>query len=365
MKTNRKTTSEPDSEHHSSENTEYFTKFLNRFYKEDWCYKPNFVAVFIYLLSIVNWKESYIISKSGKPKRKLEIGQCIISEDNIAKKLGLPRAQIRRILQFFQNKEEIKLEPTTENTIVTVNYLLKSEQRSLQRFEQRNEQRFEQPKHMALNNLEHNVNNDLNSVLNNDLNNDPYISKDELDKKDNIDIKYSNENEIFVEKGIDFLKKEEEKDTKTLIDEFFFEPEKVIENKSVKDIVLEKPKSEIDILLDIWSEEYLLARKINYVVTSGKDKQGIKNLLNLFKQKQPQLDKQGMIEYFRNFCKQTLAIKDQFICKGINPAFAYSQINQIRTIQLSSINQTSFSSEGYTHLATKPDYSKENLKFYK
>jgi hypothetical protein len=332
--------------------TDSFSKLPDRYWYEKWYLKPNHHRIFNYLIYQAKW------ANSGK-----SIGRFSIGTYELSTKFGIPQKTVHRILQFLEKQDEITLQPTSKFTIVTVNHIWKSDLQNEKNDLQSQNNDLQKRK----NDLQTNVVTNLNSIAYKDSKNGMTCNKkkmtyknekmtyktqkvttpiDVIDNIDKKDIKYSNENEIFVEKGINFNEKGEEKNAKTLIDEFFLEPEKVVENKSVKDKVPEKPKSEIDILLSVWSEEYLLSRKINYVVIPTKDKGGITKLLSLFKQEQPQLDKQGMIDYFHKFCKEVLAIDDSFISKAINPAFAFSQINQIRTLLQGSKKNKSYSSVG-------------------
>lgn len=313
-----------DSAPQPPEAQEQFTKFLHRFYKEEWFDKPNHLAVFMHLLKNVNWHESYIMFKNDR--YKVNIGECVIAQNDLAKTLKIPQTTVHRILHFFQNIGEIELRPTNGFTLVSINYLTKNKKENCER-----------------------IASELRVVT----------SIDSIDYIKEIEKKNINEKQVFVKEVIN-LNKQEETDmaTESINDSTF--KDGVQKKKSVK--VNTKGKTYVETLLDIWSEEYYLSRQIKYVVIQGKDTGAISRLLELFKSEQPDLDTQGMIDYFRNFCKQVLAISDPFIYKSVNPAFVYSQINQIRTILKDSKSKQSYSSVGQAQACGNYDLTFNNFK---
>ncbi|MDT3740711.1 MAG: hypothetical protein RO257_14565 [Candidatus Kapabacteria bacterium] len=279
---------------------EYFTKFLNRFFKEPWFDKPNYLLVFMHLLKNVNWHPSTIIYKNEN--FIVNTGECIISQTKLANELKIPKSSVHEILKYFENVKEIRTRSTNAFTLVSITYL--TEKNKTER--QQNANRT--PTDASLDNIDKEVENSLNFIKENN-------SKE---RKTDMKTKSKTNNKI--------IGKAEKKLT------------------SVKEI--NKPISFIDTLLEVWSEEYYLSRQIKYVLTKGKDRGGISNLLNLFKSEHSDLDTAGMINYFRNFCKQVFAIEDPFIYENCNPAFINSQINKVRIILLKPKHKKSYSSVG-------------------
>ncbi|MCX6152752.1 MAG: hypothetical protein NT007_01190 [Candidatus Kapabacteria bacterium] len=103
------------------EHTEYFTKFLNRFFHTPWFDKPNYLAVFMHLLKNVNWHESSIIYDNRN--LTIGIGECVISQLDISKTLKISIGSVNEILKYFERIGEIRKRSTNAFTIISITYL--------------------------------------------------------------------------------------------------------------------------------------------------------------------------------------------------------------------------------------------------
>jgi hypothetical protein len=315
----------------------------------------------MHLLKKVNWHESTIIFKNQRCI--IAPGECVVNLKDISESTGINIITVHRIIKYFAGIQEIETLRTKNFLLISMTYLV-NEYKSetlVKRWRNAGNVKFKK----------------LKDVIR------------ALDNIDNIDKDNINEKQVFVEKETNFYKQEENimdnqsnyLESKNEIANLFEDKQSVppetelkhdisvqkdmeqvhatevksvqkdmeqvhdMEDKSVQKAMEQVQATEvksvrktskqnefIDELLSIWMEEYQASRNIEYVVIKGKDTAGIAKILQFLKTEQPDLDTQGMIEYFRCFCKEVLAIKDPFIYKAINPAFIYSQINQIRSI---------------------------------
>lgn len=322
-------------------NTDSFAMIPDHYWNNRWYLKPNHHIIFNYLIYQAKW------AKGGHSVGKISIGTYELSE-----KLNIPQKTVHRILKFLESQGEISLTPTSKFTIVTVKHLLKND--------------LQNEKNDLQNNV---VINDTSITYNNNKKEMTYKTEKITYKTkkmttpidiDNID-KNINENSIFVEEEKEMNLRIRPK-LKELEEEISVEANsanKVVQvpvndtalrvtktNKIVKQVDTIEGKEYIQTLLDIWAEEYHLAKDIKYVVSQTKDMGGIEALFNLLKTDHPSLDSQGMIDYFRNFCKQVFAIKDPFIYENCNPAFINLYINKVRLKLLDPNQKKSYSSIG-------------------
>ena len=150
-----------------------------------------------------------------------------------------------------------------------------------------------------------------------------------LDKVDKIDNNLT-ENKFSVKNNNKLIKDE----VTEMNLEKSLEPKAIDHNAKVHKDVKHNIEKEllIDNLLELWKQEYLKSRNIDYVVLNGKDHKGIKLLLELFKTQHPNLDSPAMLEYFKNFFKKVLAIDDMIVYTNINPMYIHSQLNKINLL---------------------------------
>jgi len=334
---------------HWAEQTTSHYEVPNRYWSKDWYrLRPTYKLIFDFLISQAKYK----------PTDKLAIGQCSFGTIELAKLFYIPRSTVKDILHFLESEGEITLKSTNKFTIVTVNFLSENPSSKTQ---------IPVIKTLKTRHQKTVVSEYDSSAYESEVpkvrhqNSENPSSKHEISDTpidDNItDIDELDKNEFLSSKNI-ILNKEEEhkmsskpktKEPKAKVKSLFNDI-----SSSVPEPKATKPPTFIDSLLDVWTEEFKLSRNMEYVVIKGKDTAAISKLLSVFKKQKPDLDTPSMLEYFRNFFKQVLAIDDQFIYTNISLAFIYSQINKINTLLLKGSKKQFVSSAGYE--AVNPEY---------
>ena len=325
---------------------EYFIKFLMRFFKEPWFDKPNYLLVFMHLLRNVNWHKSTVIYKNED--YQLDIGQCIVSQTKLANQLGLSKSTIHNILTYFKNLGEIEMISNNSFTIITIKYLTNGNvsEQSLNEHRTHSRTLTDYVSTYKLNGYEVEKNNSEHQA--NTPRTPTDASIDNIDNKDKLDKKSNKINFVEVE-NLNLNKEKTKMKTKAKKD--------LIDSNSVQK--QEQPQSIIDRLLSVWSEEYFIARGIDYIITLGKDRKGISRILEELKKEQPLLKTDEMIEYFRSWVKKVFAIEDTFIKENCNPMFIVTYLNKVN-IKLKSKLPVKIIASSVGFEPDKPDY---NMKF--
>jgi hypothetical protein len=301
---------------------EYFTKFPVKFYSEEWFGKPNYVAVFMHLLSKVNWRDTITLYKG---ERCIVCkGEAIITLRQLSKDSGVPLATVQRIIDYFEKRYTIEKRNANVFSLISITYLMTEytdETETVHKRYTRN------PKL-----------NKLRDLLR------PKIIDNKI---------INNKNKINFVEDIFFI---EQKEKHMLSDnkKNLVETATSVFRDKQKDSKARKDSSFLDRLLEVWSEEYKTARGIEYVQVKGRDNKGIASIIGVLKKENNNLDTEEMIECFRNWLRKVFSIKDSFFQENCHPVFIFSQMNKIN-LRLKNNSLGTISSVGQANQTA--DYS--------
>lgn len=96
---------------------------LHRDIIESYCFSDsNALKVWIWLLLKANYKKSFLTIKSGRGQTTIELnrGQLIFGRNRAESELGIHSSSIYRIMQKFQDLEQIIIEPNSHYSVITI-----------------------------------------------------------------------------------------------------------------------------------------------------------------------------------------------------------------------------------------------------
>jgi len=336
----------------------------NRYWGKKWYLtRPHYKTVFDYLISQAKHENN--------KTDELAVGQCSIGTVQLSKLFDIPQPTIHRILQYLQTEGEISLKPTNKYTIVTINYLFTSEfqnEKVNNKTQKMNNKSVESEYQNTIGTTDESIRyesevknmNNKNEKMNNKTQkmNTPIDTIDIIDSN-LTENKFSvNETKFNKTDMSSKPKQTEPKQTKTKVTPLFDE---IIDIGNIVVPLPEEPKPKKPnvpmILLNIWSEEYMLNRNMQFPVVFGRDVKGCKNLLENYYLQEPGADLEQTKEHFRSWFKLVLNIKDQFIYKKAAPQFIYSELPQINTILNGALPKKQKTNSSLGNEPTAPDYN--------
>ena len=87
----------------------------------------------------------------------------------------------------------------------------------------------------------------------------------------------------------------------------------------------------IEYIIKMWCEEFKCSRKIDYIVSKGKDRKAAGDLLNKFKESKLHKGKntEQILDALRDFFKDSLLIQDSWYKKNLTLSIINGHINQV------------------------------------
>jgi phage-related minor tail protein len=238
-------------------------KLHRRIIEKGYYKKSEIVHLWIHILLKANHKPNEFYW--NKENIKVDSGQFITGRKTLSEETGINESMIERILKILENEQQIEQQKTTKFRLITVKNWVSYQIKDLP------EQQIEQ------------------QVNNKRTTDEQQVNTNKNDKKE-----------------------ENEKN----------------EKKEPKDIAVKTPQNDfLDNLIIIFSEEYLIAKGIDYI-TQSQDKKSIARLLASYKKKNKDSDSVKCFKDFRNLFRSACEITEDNFLSQISISFLNSQINK-------------------------------------